>query len=138
MMQPNLINFENTLMQITQSKGWQISKDAAGTIVIIVPVKPGRTQNVNVTYGRDADQSTVAYFWSICAEVNVIRDPLAILRANYNISYGAYAIKDQLLIIQEGVLIDGADLATLTKVVWHVARNADGYEEAVYGQRQRF
>ena len=138
MLQPNLVNFENALLQITQSKGWQISKDTAGTIGIVVPVKPGRTQSVYVTYGRDADQATVAFFWSICAEANVVRDPLAILRANYSLSYGAYAIKDQILIIQDGMLIEGADMATLVKVVWHIARNADGYEEAVYGQRQRF
>jgi hypothetical protein len=138
MMQPNLMNFENMLVQITQPKGWMISKDPAGNIQIVVGVKPGRTQVVNVTYGRDAEQASVAFFWSICAETSVIRDPLAILRANYNISYGAYTIKDPHLIIQDGVLVEGADPATVAKVIWHIARNADGYEEAVFGQRQRF
>lgn len=138
MMQPDTATFENMLMQVTQPRGWQTTRTPQGQIAIVVPVEAGRTQTVYVTYGRDSEQSTLAFFWSVCAEINVIRDPMAILRANYNLSYGAYVIKDQHLVIQDGLYLGGIDPNTIAKTVWHIAKNADGYEKAIYGYMQRF
>jgi hypothetical protein len=138
MMPMETMQFEAMLMQVTQPRGWATTKDMQGNLTIVVPVKPGRNQTVYVTYGKDSEQGTMAFFWSICAEASVVRDPMAVLRANYGLSYGAYTIRETNLIIQDGLFIGGADPNTIAKIIWHVAKNADAYEEAIYGYMQRF
>lgn len=131
--------FEAMLMQVTQPRGWMMQRDMQGNLQITVPnAGRGRPQTVYVTYGVDSEQAQMAFFWSICAEVNVLRDPMVFLRANVQLSYGAYAIRDPHLIIQEGLYLGGADPNTIAKIIWHVAKNADESEQVVYGHMQRF
>jgi hypothetical protein len=139
MMSPETMQFETLLMQVAQPRFWPVGRDVQGNITVTVPnVKPGRSQVVYITYGKDSEGASMAFFWSICAETTVIRDPMAILRANFNLSYGCYTIREPHLIVQEGLFLGGADGNTIAKIIWHVAKYADAYEEALFGMQQRF
>jgi hypothetical protein len=140
MMPVEYSQFEAMLMQVCQPRGWQVGRDAQGQITVLIAVEPqaGRTQTVYISYGRDTENAPMGFFWSICAQADTVRDWAGIARANVSLlPYGAYGLKDQFLVIQEGLFLGGADPNTIAKILWHVAKFADAHEKGIYGYQNR-
>lgn len=129
-MNPQLETF---VRQIAMERGWAF-QPGQGEYMVEVPTSAGRTQVVHLMPGNDPDGAPMVYIWSPIGPAHLARrDPIWLLAYNTELSYGATAIFNDLLVIKESQLLGTADAEELTRMVFHVARAADGLEAQLLG-----
>jgi len=132
-MHPANSQLDNFVRQLATQQGWGF-QPGQGEHMVEVPTTAGRTQVVHLMPGNDPDGSPMIYIWSPVGPSHLARrDPLWLLSYNTELSYGATAIFNDLLVIKESQLLGTADTEEVTRMVFHVARAADGLEAQLMG-----
>ncbi len=126
----NVIRFAQ---QAASMRGWAMQADAAGNLRLEVPTQAGRTQVVQVVMGVDGDGDRVAFVWSRAGDTRMLRDPTRLLQLNAQLSYGKVALQGSDVVIVHGILDSSADLPSVGKAIYWVARSADELEWQTYG-----
>lgn len=121
-------NVEHFIQQLVGYQGWGWNY-GDGEFLVEVPTMAGRTQVVHITVGNDPEGLPMLFIWSPVAELHMIRQEAeAFLQYNAELSYGAAAIFQNMLVIKETQLMNTADPEEVSRMVFHVARVADELE----------
>ena len=127
------MNVINLASHAAMMRGWPAQQDPSGEIRIEVPTTPGRTQLVTISMARDGDGDAAAFIWSRAGDHNAMRDPLALLRQNAQLTYGRVAVRGNDLIVLHAIHDTTAEITHVGKAIYWVAMAADEIERTTYG-----
>jgi hypothetical protein len=98
-----------------------------------VPLPGGRSQLIDMERYEIAGRERVRLWTRIgpVGTLGAVRMEVA-LRKNADLERGAFAIRDELLVMTESVAIDEMGPDELEGAVRFLAATADGYEQAIY------
>ena len=131
---PELMLAETAAMlkRIAHESGYACEPTGAG-IRVTVPLGPDRRQRVHVTFtGRDDDGHDIISFLSVCGAFDA-KHAEKLMRLNAKLTYGAFAVRTikgrDYFVVTANQLAGTADLEEIRKLLFEVARRADGIEE---------
>ena len=123
----------NLVMEACQPEGWAM-KPGADVVVVVVPVREDRRQEVLVTEA-DEEGETVVRFHTVIGPMKDLTGarPLAALRLNFALSSGAFAIHGEDLVLCRLHPLRDLDSAEARSTIRYLAETGDRYEEHLYG-----
>ncbi len=126
------MRFREIVDSIAEACGWHVTEEKGDSLCVEVPTGNGRSQMVLITEDTDiADQAIVRY-WSVigpAADVEFRR----CLGENARLSYGAFALKDENLVLLDTQLVQDADPMEVGASIGNLAAYADRYERDLFG-----
>ena len=126
------MEFHEIVDSIAQACKWQVTTEGSGSICIEVPTGSERTQMVLITEDSDiADQAIVRY-WSVIGPAKDI-DFKRCLEENAKLCYGAFALRDEQLVLIDTQLVQDADPMEVGASIGNLAAYADRYERDLFG-----
>ena len=126
------MKFRQIVDSIAVACKWEVSSEADGSICIEVPTGSGRTQMVVITEDVDiADQAIVRY-WSVIGPAEGIEYKRC-LEENAKRAYGAFALRDNNLVLLDTQLVSDADPMEVGASIGNLAAYADRYERDLFG-----
>ncbi len=132
---------EALLKRVAHESGFDHKETAAGHR-ITVSLGGDRKQRVHVTFnGHDDEGHDIISFLSICGEFDA-KHVESLMRANAKLLYGAFAVRTikgkDYFVMTSNQLAETADLQEIRKILFEVARRADGVEERISGGKDVF
>jgi hypothetical protein len=119
--------------QLAQAQGWAWKSEGV-EYLLEVPTGAGRTQVVHFQAGSDPDGTPMVFVWSAVGPASLVaRDPTWFLAHNAELSHGACALFNGLLIVKQGVLLRPNEFEAVTRTTVHIARSADLLEAQLLG-----
>ncbi len=129
-------DMESFVLQICDSEGWPWRMEGSD-YVIEVPTFGGRSQLVYVSQGMDPDGVPLMFFWSPVGPAQLAqRDPFWLLSYNTELSYGAFAIFNDMLVVKDSQIMQTADAEEIRRMIFYVAKTADEMEAQLMGTDQ--
>ena len=127
---------EALLKRVVHESGLDCKETVSG-FRVTVSLGGDRKQRVHVTFnGRDDDGHDIISFISICGEYDS-KHTEGLMRANAKMLYGAFAVRTikgkDYFVVTANQLAETADLQEIRKILFEVARRADGVEERIGG-----
>lgn len=127
------MNVKQLAIQAAAMRAWPARNEMNGDVRIEIPTIAGRSQVVTISMGTDGDNDPVAFIWASAGDMRVLRDPIAILRLNAQLTYGKVALRGDAVVIVHALLDSAANLPEVGKTLYWVARSADELERQTYG-----
>lgn len=132
---------EALLKRVAHESGEKCETTQAG-IRVTVSLGGDRRQRVHVTFnGRDDDGHDIISFLSICGEYDA-KHTEKLMRMNAKMPYGAFAVRTikgkEYFVVTANQIASTADIAEVRKLLFEVARRADGIEEKLSGGKDIF
>lgn len=125
------VRFREIVDSIAKACGWQVTAEG-GALSIEVPTGNGRSQVVLITEDQDiADQQIVRY-WSVIGPADDIEFRRC-LEENARLCYGAFALKEEQLVLMDTQLVQDADPMEVGAAIGNLAAYADRYERDLFG-----
>ena len=126
------MRFREIVDRIAKACSWTVAEEEGGAIRVEVPTGNGRTQRVLITEDTDiADQHIVRY-WSVIGPAEGI-EMRRCLEENARLCYGAFALKDDNLVMMDTQLVQDADPMEVGASIGNLAAYADRYESDLFG-----
>lgn len=126
------MQFREIVDTIAQACGWTVSGDPSGAIYIEVPTGSDRTQMVMITSDVDVADQAIVRYWSVIGPAEGL-DLERCLEENARLCYGAFALKDQQLVMMDTQLVQDADPMEVGASIGNLAAYADRYEQDLFG-----
>jgi len=121
--------FPDLCRRVCEERGWELL--ASG---VRIGLEDGRHQLVELEIFQDGEDELVRLFTTIGSIESLTPVRLTIaLRINAELAHGAFAVKDDELIMVDTLLLDDAGSAELGASIGYLAATADYYEKAIFG-----
>ncbi|MFQ5417666.1 MAG: hypothetical protein ACE5FL_11525 [Myxococcota bacterium] len=120
--------FADLCRSVCHDNGWELLPSG-----VRVAWEDGRHQLVELEAIEHQGESLIRLFTTIGSVENLTPVRLTIaLRINALLAHGAFAVKDDHLIMVETFLIDGVDEGQVAASIQFLAETADFYENAIF------
>ena len=120
--------FSAVCRNVCEARGWDLLPSG-----VQVTWPDGRHQVVSLEIFQHADEDHVRFFTTIGATSDLTPVRLTIaLRINAELAHGAFAVRDDELIMVDTHLLDRADAKVTETAIRCLAETADYYEKAIY------
>jgi hypothetical protein len=126
------VKFREIVDSIAAACNWQVSEEDNGSICIEVPTGSSRTQMVLITNDVDIADQPIVRYWSVIGAAEGIEFRRC-LEENAKLAYGAFALKDDQLVLMDTQLVQDADPMEVGASVGNLAAYADRYERDLFG-----
>lgn len=126
------MKFREIVDSIAQACKWEVSEEENGSICIEVATGSGRTQMVVITEDVDIAEQPIVRYWSVIGSADGI-DYKRCLEENANLAYGAFALRDESLVLMDTQLVADADPMEVGASIGNLAAYADRYERDLFG-----
>ena len=126
------MRFREIVESIAEACNWQVADEEAGSISIEVPTGSGRTQIVLITQDTDVADQLIVRYWSVIGPADGIEFKRC-LEENAKLSYGAFALRDDQLVLMDTQLVQDADPMEVGASIGNLAAFADRYERDLFG-----
>jgi hypothetical protein len=121
--------FADICRRVCDEQGWELLP--AG---VRVRCANGRYQLVELEVFEHEHRDLVRFFTTIGAVDSMTPVRLTIaLRINAELAHGAFAVKNDHLVMVETFILDDADPGEIEAAVRYLAETADYYEKAIFG-----
>jgi len=121
--------FEALLAEVGKQAGWAVSERG-----VEVRFDEGRHQRVLLEFFEFEGTELVRFHTTIGSSVRI--DPLRLttaLRLNYGLPHGSLALKDDLLVMVDTLIVKDADPDEIRATVQYLAETADHFERTMFG-----
>ena len=124
----NDADFPEKCRRVCRERGWELLPSG-----VEVRFDDGRHQLVGIEVVQIDEGEVVRLYTTIgsVASMTPVRLTIA-LRINAELAHGAFAVKDEDLIMVETLLIHSADEAQIAASIRFLAETADYYEKAIF------
>ena len=121
-------SFSEMCRRVCSEQGWRL--EPAG---VHVPLAKGRHQVVAIDVFQHENEERVRLSTIIGAtrELTPVRLTIA-LRINFELAHGAFAVKDDNLILVDTLMLEGVGPDELELSIRYLAETADYYEKAIF------
>lgn len=126
------MRFREIVDSIAKACGWQVSAERTGALSIEVPTGSGRSQIVLITEDQDIAEQQIVRYWSVIGPADDIEFRKC-LEENARLCYGAFALKDEQLVLMDTQLVQDADPMEVGAAIGNLAAYADRYERDLFG-----
>jgi len=126
------VNFREIVDSIASACGWQVTEERGAALSIDVPTGGGRSQVVLITEDHDVADQEIVRYWSVIGPADDIEFRRC-LEENAKLSYGAFALKDEQLVLMDTQLVADADPMEVGASIGNLAAYADRYEKDLFG-----
>jgi hypothetical protein len=126
------VRFREIVDSIAKACGWQVSSEKSKTLSIEVPTGSGRSQIVLITEDQDIAEQQIVRYWSVIGPADDIEFRKC-LEENARLCYGAFALKDEQLVLMDTQLVQDADPMEVGAAIGNLAAYADRYERDLFG-----
>lgn len=126
------MTFREIVDSIAQACSWRVTDEKGGSICIEVPTGNGRTQMVLITEDTDVADQLIVRYWSVIGPAGDIEFRRC-LEENAKLAYGAFALKDEQLVLMDTQLVQDADPMEVGASIGNLAAYADRYERDLFG-----
>jgi hypothetical protein len=122
------VAFADLCRSVCRTHGWELLPNG-----VRVEWEDGRHQLVELEVVDHETEALVRLFTTIGSveKLTPVRLTIA-LRINAELAHGAFAVKDNQLIMVETFLIDGVDEGQIAASIQYLAETADYYEKAIF------
>jgi hypothetical protein len=122
------VDFPDLIRRVCHEQGWNLLPSG-----VEVRFEDGRHQLVELEFVQHDDGDVVRLFTTIglVSSLTPVRLTIA-LRINAELALGAFAVKDEHLVMVDTLLLPSADEAQVTASVRFLAETADYYEKAIF------
>ena len=122
--------FADLCRRVCEERGWELL--ASG---VQISWEDGRHQLVEIEIFQNEDDELVRLYTTIGSIESLTPVRLTIaLRINSELAHGAFAIKDEELIMVDTLLLSDAGSAEIGAAIRYLAETADYYEKAIFEQ----
>ncbi len=120
--------FSSVCRHICEEQGWDLLPSG-----VQITWPDGRHQIVSLEIFQHEDEDRVRLFTTIgeTADLTPVRLTIA-LRINAELAHGAFAVKDDDLVMVDTHLLAGADPTAIEASIRFLAETADYYEKAIF------
>jgi hypothetical protein len=120
--------FPEVCRRVCEEHGWELKP--AG---VYVPLAHGRHQVVSIEIFQHEQHERVRLFTTIggAKDLTPVRLTIA-LRINYELAHGAFAVKDDNLMLIDTLMLAGIGAEELELSIRYLAETADYYEKAIF------
>jgi hypothetical protein len=126
------VRFREIVDNIAKACGWKVSAERGGALSIEVPTGSGRSQIVLITEDQDIAEQQIVRYWSVIGPADDIEFRKC-LEENAKLCYGAFALKDEQLVLMDTQLVQDADPMEVGASIGNLAAYADRYERDLFG-----
>lgn len=120
--------FADICRRVCEEQGWDLLPSG-----VRVTCANGRHQLVELEVFQDGERELVRLFTTIGAVDNMTPVRLTIaLRINAELAHGAFAVKNEHLIMVETLMLEDADPREIEASIRYLAETADYYEKAIF------
>jgi hypothetical protein len=126
------VRFREIVDNIARACGWKVSQEKGGSLSIEVPTGAGRSQVVLITEDHDIAEQKIVRYWSVIGPADDIEFRKC-LEENAHLCYGAFALKDEQLVLMDTQLVQDADPMEVGAAIGNLAAYADRYERDLFG-----
>ena len=126
------MEFREIVENIAQACKWVVSEEEDGSICVEVPTGSGRTQMVVITEDVDIADQLIVRYWSVIGPADGIEYKRC-LEENSKLAYGAFALKEDNLVLLDTQLVSDADPMEVGASIGNLAAYADRYERDLFG-----
>ena len=122
-------NFDSIRAIVCERRGWTCSADQ-----VEVKLDGGRQQIVHLDYFEHQGVPLVRLHSIIGSTKKILRDRLGYaLELNFGLPHGSFAIKGDLLVLVDTLLLAETDVAELDACIDYLADTGDYYERSMFG-----
>jgi hypothetical protein len=125
------VKFREIVESIAKACKWTVSEDG-DDLVIEVPTGGERSQRVVITDDVDIADQPIVRYWSVIGPAKDIEFRRC-LEENAKLSYGAFALRGDLLVLMDTQLVSDADPMEVGASIGNLAAYADRYERDLFG-----
>lgn len=125
------MRFREIVDSIAKACGWRVTGKGA-ELSVEVPTGAGRTQVVVITEDQDIAEQKIVRYWSVIGPADDI-DFRRCLEENSRLCYGAFAVKDEQLVLMDTQLVQDADPMEVGASIGNLAAYADRFERDLFG-----
>jgi hypothetical protein len=126
------VKYRDIVDSIAKACGWRVSSEKSGKLSIEVPTGGGRTQVVLITEDQDIAEQKIVRYWSVIGPADDIEFRRC-LEENAKLCYGAFALRDDQLVLMDTQLVQDADPMEVGAAIGNLAAYADRYERDLFG-----
>ena len=126
------MDFEELIEEVAERCDWELDRGEDGTLTVEVETSGGRTQVVVIAQHTDEAEQPLARWWSVIGSGETI-DFRKCLEENGKLSYGAFALMGDHLVLVDTQLVQDADPMEVASSITNLAATADRYERALFG-----
>ncbi len=126
------MKYRDIVDSIAKACGWRVSSEKSGKLSIEVPTGGGRTQVVLITEDQDIAEQKIVRYWSVIGPADDIEFRRC-LEENAKLCYGAFALRDDQLVLMDTQLVQDADPMEVGAAIGNLAAYADRYERDLFG-----
>ena len=126
------MEFSAIVENIAQACKWVVSEEEDGSLCVEVPTGNGRTQMVVITEDVDIAEQLIVRYWSVIGPADGIEYKRC-LEENSKLAYGAFALKEDNLVLLDTQLVSDADPMEVGASIGNLAAYADRYERDLFG-----
>lgn len=126
------MKFREIVDSIAEACKWHVSEQGDGSLCVEVPTGNERTQLVLVTNDVDVADQPIVRYWSVIGPTADIEFRRC-LEENSRLAYGAFAIKEDQLVLMDTQLVQDADPMEVGASIGNLAAYADRYERDLFG-----
>lgn len=121
-------SFARLAERVCREQGWELLPGG-----IRVPLPGGRSQLVDMEHYELGSQARLRFYTRIgpIASLGIVRMEVA-LRKNASLERGAFAIRDETLVMTETFALRDVAADEIEGAIRFLAETADGYEKAIY------
>jgi len=120
--------FSSVCRRVCEEQGWELLPSGVN-----VEWPDGRHQVVALEVFHHEQEELVRLFTTIGATGNLTPVRLTIaLRINAELAHGAFAVKDDNLVMVDTLMLDDADAGEIEASIRYLAETADYYEKAIF------
>ncbi len=120
--------FAEIFRRVCDEHGWELLPNG-----VHVTWADGRRQVVELEIFQHEQKELVRLFTTIGSVENMTPVRLTIaLRINAELAHGAFAVKNEHLIMVETLMLDDADPGEIEAAIRYLAETADYYEKAIF------
>jgi len=120
--------FSEICRRVCGEQGWDLEPSG-----VHVPLAKGRHQVVAIEIFQHEEEERVRLMTTIgdTRELTPVRLTIA-LRINFELAHGAFAVKDENLILVDTLMLEGVGPDELELSIRYLAETADYYEKAIF------
>jgi hypothetical protein len=120
--------FSDICRRVCEERGWRLSPSG-----VHVPLDDGRHQVVSLELFDHEDEDLVRLSSTIgeAARLTPVRLTIA-LRINAELAHGAFAVKDDHLIMVDTLMLEDTDASEFEASIRYLAQTADYYERVIF------
>lgn len=125
------VKFREIVDSIAEACKWTVTEEG-DTLSIEVPTGGDRKQVVVITNDVDIADQPIVRYWSVIGSAKDIEFRRC-LEENAKLSYGAFALRDDQLVLMDTQLVADADPMEVGASIGNLAAYADRYERDLFG-----